>query len=646
MTFGKYRLLSVIGQGGMGTVYKAYDTLIGREVAVKILSTTLGDEPGYRERFRREANSVAQLSAPHIIPVHDTGEIDGRLYLVMPIIDGIDIHALLQRDGPMNPARAVDVIEQLADGLHAAHAIGLVHRDVKPSNALVNERGFVYLIDFGLAQHSAAPKLTATNMITGSWAYMAPERFSAAPADARVDIYALACVLYECLTGATPFPGDSLEQQFGGHRTVDPPQPSRHNAAIPVGLDAVIARGMAKDPRQRYQSALDLATAARRALTTTPVSGPGITQPGTGVRGDQAAAAYPPTRIRRLEPPPAPVAFVPPAPPAPRAEKPAVRASAPLQRQEGGERRKLTVPLIVGTVVFLTVAGITGYLLRPQAAAPQIATAPAILSPGQTAPPGQPAPSGQTASTAPAAAGGALPFSGLNRPGGVAVDRAGNVYVADAGNSRVLELAAGASGPTVLSFTGLSNPTGVAVDAARTVYVISNNEVLKLPAGASSTVELPVSLNGPHGLAVDSAGNLYIAAGNSVLKLPAGSSATIELPFTGLSDPSGVAVDGAGAVYVADSGNNRVLKLAGGAIQNPPFTGLNKPDGVAVDSAGAVYVADSGNNRVLKLAAGSSRPTVVPSAGLSGPSGVAVDASGNVYVADTGGNRVVKLSAG
>jgi serine/threonine protein kinase len=251
VAFGRYRLIGLIGEGAMDKVYKAHDTVIGRDVAIKVLPTELGAEPGYRERFRREAHTAARLTEPHIIPIYDTGEIDGHLYLVMPVIDGIDVHGLLQRDGPMSPQRAVQVIEQLAAALNAAHAAGLVHRDIKPSNALLTGDDFVYLIDFGIAHDAAATKLTTTGMMVGTLAYMAPERFTTGTADARADVYSLACVLYECLTGVTPFPGDSVEQQIAGHLTLDPPQPSSLSPAIAAGFDEVIAAGMAKKPDQR-----------------------------------------------------------------------------------------------------------------------------------------------------------------------------------------------------------------------------------------------------------------------------------------------------------------------------------------------------------------------------------------------------------
>jgi serine/threonine protein kinase len=266
--FGRYRLLSLIGEGGMGKVYKAHDTLMDRDVAIKVLPPELATEAGYEQRFRREAYAAARLTEPHIIPIHEAGEIDGRLYLVMPVIGGIDVHSLLQRDGPMSPQRAAHVIGQLAAALDAAHAAGLVHRDVKPSNALMTNGDFTYLIDFGIARDGEATKVTKTGAIIGTLAYMAPERFTDGVADARADVYSLACMLHECLTGAQPFPGNSAEQQIAGHLTIDPPKPSRANPAVPAAFDDVIARGMAKKSAERFSSAGELAGAASAAASS------------------------------------------------------------------------------------------------------------------------------------------------------------------------------------------------------------------------------------------------------------------------------------------------------------------------------------------------------------------------------------------
>ncbi|MCE5290277.1 MAG: serine/threonine protein kinase [Nocardiaceae bacterium] len=274
VAFGRYQLLGLIGSGAMGKVYKAHDSELDRDVAIKVLPTELAG-PEYRKRFKREAVIAARLTEPHIVQIHDVGEFDGRLYLVMPIIDGVDMQALLRRDGPMNPQRAVHLIEQLASALDAAHRAGLVHRDVKPANALVTKQDFAYLIDFGIAQADAATRMTSTGKVIGTFAYMAPERFRGI-ADARSDIYALTCVLYECLTGVTPYPGWSVEEQIAGHQFGVPPKPSLLNPAIPAAFDEVIATGLAKEPVQRYQTAGDLAEAARRALVGT---GPGGYRP-------------------------------------------------------------------------------------------------------------------------------------------------------------------------------------------------------------------------------------------------------------------------------------------------------------------------------------------------------------------------------
>src|SRR5271167_2531156 len=202
----------------MGEVWRAYDTGTDRVVALKMLPGSFVDDQVFQERFRREARAAAGLDEPHVVPIHDFGEIDGRLYVTMRLIKGRDLQDLLG-NGPLPPARAVKIIEQIASALHAAHEVGLVHRDVKPSNILVAADDFAYLIDFGIARAADETALTSTGATIGTWAYMAPERFRTGTADARADVYALACVLHECVTGQRPFPGDSMERQFAGHVT-------------------------------------------------------------------------------------------------------------------------------------------------------------------------------------------------------------------------------------------------------------------------------------------------------------------------------------------------------------------------------------------------------------------------------------------
>lgn len=266
--FGHYQLQELIGRGGMGEVYRAYDTKTDRIVALKVLPPSMAADEVFQQRFRRESQAAAGLNDPHVVPIHGFGEIDGRLYLDMRLIEGRNLGAILKDAGkrPLDTTLAVKIVEQVATALDAAHARGLIHRDIKPSNILVTERQFVYLIDFGLARSAGEKGLTTAGSTLGTMAYMAPERFEGKPVDQTADIYALACVLYECLTGVRPYPADSLEQQIAGHMNKDVPKPSAVDPRL-AAFDEVIAKGMAKTPAKRYQKAGDLADAARRALT-------------------------------------------------------------------------------------------------------------------------------------------------------------------------------------------------------------------------------------------------------------------------------------------------------------------------------------------------------------------------------------------
>lgn len=266
-SFGRYQLQGLLGRGGMGQVYRAYDTQTHRIVAIKLLPSNLAEDKEFEHRFRREARIAASLSDPHVVPIHSFGEIDGRLYVDMRLVEGRDlVKFIAENGGRLSPAQTVAIIEQVAAALDSAHQVGLVHRDVKPSNILVAKaRNFVYLIDFGIARATTDTALTKTGLTMGTLAYLAPERFRGVT-DPRADVYALACTLYECLTGKRPYPGDSIEEQISGHLNVPPPRPTALAGDVPPAFDAVVARGMAKDPAARYQTVTELADAARAAL--------------------------------------------------------------------------------------------------------------------------------------------------------------------------------------------------------------------------------------------------------------------------------------------------------------------------------------------------------------------------------------------
>jgi len=266
--FGQYELQELIGQGGMGEVYRAFDTRTDRVVALKLLPSHLAKDGVFQQRFRRESQAAAGINEPHVVPIHGFGEIDDRLYLDMRLIDGRNLGAMLGEDEnkkPLEPALAVSIIEQVAAALDAAHELGLIHRDVKPSNILVTKNEFAYLIDFGLARTAGQQGLTTAGSTLGTMAYMSPERFEGGDIDPRSDVYALTCVLYECLTGSRPYPVDSLEQQIAKHINAPPPKPSAIDPRL-AAFDPVIAKGMSKKPGRRYQSAGEMAAAARQAL--------------------------------------------------------------------------------------------------------------------------------------------------------------------------------------------------------------------------------------------------------------------------------------------------------------------------------------------------------------------------------------------
>ncbi len=254
----------------MGEVYEAYYTHRDRYVALKLMPEAFSGDREYLKRFQRESHVAARLREPHVIPIHDFGEIDGRLFIDMRLVDGADIGALLAKYGRIAPQRAVYLLSQVAQALNAAHADHLVHRDIKPSNILVTLSDFVYVVDFGIARSVGGPQtsLTITGATIGTLDYMAPERFAGHAVDGRADVYSLACVLHECLTGTSPFRGKDLPSLIYAHLCSSPPQASSIVEGVPPALDAVIARGMAKDPKDRFPTAGALAAAAREALLT------------------------------------------------------------------------------------------------------------------------------------------------------------------------------------------------------------------------------------------------------------------------------------------------------------------------------------------------------------------------------------------
>ena len=261
-----YRIVRLIGRGGMGVVYEAEQLRLRRRVALKVIAPELADDRGFRERFERESQTAASLDHPNIVPVYEADEADGMLFISMRYIDGVDLGNLLARSGPLTPEHAASVAGQIGGALDAAHAVGLIHRDVKPGNILV-QGDWAYLTDFGLTKRASSRSgLTQTGQWVGTIDYVAPEQIAGAALDGRVDVYALGCVLYEMLTANVPYERDSDAAKLYAQLYEPPPTVTAVRYGIPPGFDAVIANAMAKSPELRYQTAGDVGLAASAAL--------------------------------------------------------------------------------------------------------------------------------------------------------------------------------------------------------------------------------------------------------------------------------------------------------------------------------------------------------------------------------------------
>jgi serine/threonine protein kinase len=263
-TIAGYRIESVLGRGGMGVVYLAEQVALGRKVALKVLAPELAGDPKFRERFLRESRLAASIEDPNILPVHEAGESGGALFIAMRYVRGTDLRRLIDEEGPLPPDRVVSVLTQVASALDAAHAEGLIHRDVKPGNVLVvpGTPDKVYLADFGLTRRASSDSgLTGTGQFVGTLDYAAPEQFTGEPLTPRTDVYSLGCVAYECLVGEPPFPRDREAAVLHAHLHEPPPRPTAKRPELPEAIDAVVAKAMAKKPKERYARAGELAAA-------------------------------------------------------------------------------------------------------------------------------------------------------------------------------------------------------------------------------------------------------------------------------------------------------------------------------------------------------------------------------------------------
>jgi serine/threonine protein kinase len=652
----KLGVLTKIAQGGQGVVYQAPN------VKVKFASSMVYKE--YKPHTRAEIDFTALAAMPALVEdslsyaqaerlvstaawpcamVEDKGTATGfvmpaipqEFFIALTTVKGSSTAAaefqhllnhpsvLAARGINIDDAQRYTLLREAASGLEFLHKHGVSVGDISPKNLLfsLTPHPAIYFIDCDAMRINGVSALRQVE--TPGWEVPAGEEL----ATAYSDTYKLGLL--------------ALRLLVGDHDTTNP---QHLPATTPDLLRQVITDTLTNPPQRRplpdawnyvLGNAIETAQHRLKIAGPTPVS--------------TAPAAPPTPQVRSRPSTPTPQSAPPPPPPTPQVrsrpststpQSPPGTEAPPVSERalinEGvpdvserlpelappppARKRSTTITLLIAAIVVIVAAagGTTGYFLKHNG-------------------------SGHTV----------LPFDRLNGPEGVAVDTAGDVYVVETYNNRVLKLPVGSTNPIVLPFIGLNYPYGVAVDTAGNLYVTdpNNERVLKLVTGASSPVVLPLS--GRYtGIAVDSANNLYVTSPNQVVKLAAGSGTETVLPFSGLDHPGGVAVDTAGDVYVTgEYSKSRVLKLAAGSSTQTelPLSGGNRCY-VAADAAGDIYVTDFGGNRVVKLLAGSATQTVVPynrrvgfENSINEPTGVAVDGSGNLYVVDWGNHRVLKV---
>ena len=303
--FAGYRIESRLGRGGMGILFLAVEPGLERRVALKLIAPEAAADDVFARRFAEESRIAASIEHPNVVPIYAAGEEDGVPWIAMRYVPGSDLGRRIAREGRLSPEQAVALIAQVANGLDAIHAAGLIHRDVKPANVLLSgDAGaeHAYITDFGVARNVATQSgLTQTGRFVGTLDYVAPEQISGEPIDARVDVYALGCLLFKLLTGEVPFPREGEAARLYAHLNDPPPAPSLYEPSVSMALDDVVARAMSKSPDDRYPSAGDLGRAAQAALSGTTVSVPERTVATGAAATRERDVPEPPPRAAETE---------------------------------------------------------------------------------------------------------------------------------------------------------------------------------------------------------------------------------------------------------------------------------------------------------------------------------------------------------
>lgn len=628
-TFGDYRIEGFCGQGGMGVVYRGKHLTLGRSVALKVLAPEFADNPMFRERFKRESQIAASIDHPNVIPVYEAGEAYGRLFIAMRYVEGTDLRALLTSQARLEPAKTIELVCQLGAALDAAHARGLVHRDVKPGNVLLAEHDHVYLTDFGVTKHmNSMTEITRAGELIGTTDYCPPEQIRGEPLDARADVYSLGCLLFECLTGRTPYERGTAVATIWAHLNDPPPSPARHVDGLPDALDKVIARALAKDPDERFPSAGDVASAARAALSHTVL----------------------PTRERSVA--------TGGAAPAELGVLVAEAASRSGSRRAEGEapwrRRAPHIPSILSTLAVVAVLAavllVTGVLGGSRARVAggktiEVGHGPSALAvrngavwvvnsdsdtvsridagAGKAVEPPTPVGSSPAGvAVGPAALWVSLSADGIVRridlspgpvrgrsidvghaPGGLAIG-AGYVWVTNQGDNTVTRIKRVTGEVVGEPIPVGSVPTEIVV-AGRFAWVTNraSSSVTRIDAHTGEVVGEPIRVGGePRGIAAG-AGGVWVAnyADDTITRIDVETGKVVGQGIAVGNDPVGVAVDG-NVVWVTSHSEDALFRIDArtGSVIGEPVPVGNNPTGVAV-GGGAVWVANGGGGSVTRI---------------------------------------------
>jgi hypothetical protein len=573
---GSYLLGEEIGRGGMGVVYRATHVHLGREVALKLLAPQFSGNDEFRARFLRESRLAASLDHPNVITVYDAGDFNGTLYIAMRCVEGVDLAQLLRAKGPLEPPTVVSLLDQVAAALDAAHEHGLVHRDVKPANVMI-ALGRCYLTDFGLTKQAAATTpsvaLTRAGSFLGTLHYAAPEQIEGREVTAQTDVYALGCVLHECLTGTPPFVKDSEAALLYAHLNEPPPPPSELRPDLPGAIDDVVAKALAKSPDGRHRTCAELMSAARAALAQE--SGPTVIArpaPPTVASAAPTVRAEPPTAAAEPTVPRAPKQ-------ADRRALPAEVAPAARARESGrpGARRRLILLAVGAAIVAAAVVGVV-------VAGGSSSRKPMVASGG-----------GSGTHNPQSTSGGQLPSDAIlvgNSPDGFANDKptsgdqnAGTIWTANAGDGTITAIDTKSQRAKLLARYTSDSPNSAAplVYWHQALWVGDGQGVQELDASTGAKIGAPINVSGrPYAMVVapnNNSGDLWVTNYNDTivrLNPGAGSSPpTVAQTITGLGSGAKRMAQHKTVLWVAnpDTGTVTTLDASTGTIRGKIHVG-------------------------------------------------------------------------